>query len=221
MPIVTQLSHIRRQVLVFVCLLSQLTTHAASDAGAAAERSPPAGLAVTVYCGASGRVDQKFIIAGTQLGEGLGRRKWTLVYGGTPAGLMGSVARAVKGNGGRVVGVVPDIFKDDLDKQADELVMVASMHDRKNVMQRRADVFVVLPGGAGTLDELADTLELKKLGELKQPIIILNQDGYYDDLLRFFDRIMADKFTRSPLGEQFLVVRTVGEVFEQLEQIKR
>jgi uncharacterized protein (TIGR00730 family) len=179
-----------------------------------------AAWSVCVYCGASDLPAAKFAAAAGQVGEGLARRKWTLVYGGSKTGLMGAVARGAKNAGGRVVGVLPEFIRawEVAYDQADELVTVTTMHERKNFLQARADAFVILPGGSGTLDELADTLELRQLDLLKKPVILLNQDGYYDGLLAFVDRAIAEKFSRENLRQNLSVVRTVDELFALLEQ---
>jgi len=88
------------------------------------------------------------------------------------------------------------------------------------MLQSRADAFVILPGGSGTLDELADTLELRQLNLLRKPIIILNQDGYYDSLLAFYNRAVEEKFSRADLCQKFQVAGDLKEVFALLEQIK-
>jgi len=179
-------------------------------------------LAVCVYCGASDLPAPKYAETARRLGEGLAARQWTLVYGGSKTGLMGAVARGAKESGGRVVGVLPEFIKawEVAYEPADELMTVTTMHERKMLLQSRSDAFVILPGGSGTLDELADTLELRHLNLLKKPIIILNQDGYYDSLLAFYDRAVEEKFSRDDLRQKFRVARTLDEVFALLEQIK-
>jgi uncharacterized protein (TIGR00730 family) len=172
-----------------------------------------------VYCASSDRVDPKYVGVATELGLEMARQQWTLVYGGGKTGLMGAVARGVKSGGGRVIGVIPEFMKvRELEfTEADELISVLTMRERKMLMETRADAFIALPGGWGTLEELLEILTLAHLEVLRKPVIILNQDGYYDDLLRLFDRIVAEKFMHATIRGKYAVARTVAEVFPLLD----
>jgi hypothetical protein len=172
-----------------------------------------------VYCSSSDRLDPKYAAVATELGTEMARRQWTLVYGGGKTGLMGAVARGVKAAGGRVVGVIPEFMKvRELEfTEADELISVLTMRERKMLMETRADAFVALPGGWGTLEELLEILTLAHLEVLHKPVVILNQDGYYDDLLRLFERIMAEKFMHTTIRGKYAVARTVAEVLPLVE----
>jgi uncharacterized protein (TIGR00730 family) len=177
-------------------------------------------LSVCVYCGASDLADAKYADAAREVGAELARRQWTLVWGGSKTGLMGAVARGAKEAGGRVVGVLPEFIRDweVAYDRADEMMIVTTMHERKMLLQARADAFVILPGGLGTLDELGDTLDLRNLGRHRKPIVLLNQDGYYDSLLAFVYHSIAEKFSKAEARGQLRVVRTVGEAMAVLEQ---
>jgi uncharacterized protein (TIGR00730 family) len=200
---------------------------ATAAATAAASASPrarvAAGFSVCVYCGASDLVDAKYPAAARALGKGLARRGWTLVYGGGGTGLMGAVARGAREHGGRVAGVIPKFIRawnpsyDDYD----ELFVVTTMAERKLVLQTRADAFVVLPGGLGTLDEFADTVELRQLALLEKPIILFNQDGYYDALIAFIEHGIREKFTRESFRGKFSVAGTMEELLTQLDTAAR
>jgi len=172
-----------------------------------------------VYCASSDRVDPKYSVAATRVGEEMARRQWTLVYGGGKTGLMGAVARGVKSNGGRVVGVIPEFMKvRELEfTEADELISVITMRERKMLMETRADAFLALPGGWGTLEELLEILTLAYLEVLRKPVVIYNQDGYYDDLLRMFERGMAEKFMHDAIRGKYAVANTVEEIFPLIE----
>jgi len=172
-----------------------------------------------VYCSSSDRLDPKYYAAATELGLEMGRRQWTLVYGGGKTGLMGAVARGTKRSGGRVVGVIPEFMKvrELAFEEADELISVITMRERKMLMETRADAFVALPGGWGTLEELLEVLTLAHLEVLHKPVVILNQDGYYDDLLRLCQRIVEEKFMHATILGKYAVARTVEEVFPLLE----
>ena len=172
-----------------------------------------------VYCASSDRVDPKYFTVAAKLGETMAQREWGLIYGGGKTGLMGTVARSVKAGGGRVVGVIPEFMKERelAFTEADELISVITVRERKLLMETRADAFLALPGGWGTLEELLEILTLAHLETLQKPIIILNQEGYYDDLLRLFERIVAEKFMHATIRGKYAVAHTVEEIFPLLD----
>lgn len=149
------------------------------------------------------------------IGREIARQGWTLVYGGGKTGLMGTVARGTKQGGGRVVGVIPEFMKvrELAFDEADELISVITMRERKTLMETRADAFLALPGGWGTLEEILEILTLAHLEVLHKPIIIFNQDGYYDDLLRMFERVVEEKFMHATIRGKYAVARTVEDIF--------
>jgi uncharacterized protein (TIGR00730 family) len=172
-----------------------------------------------VYCASSDRLDPKYYAAAAELGREMVSRGWGLVYGGGKSGIMGAVARAVKQSGGRVVGIIPEFMKarELAYHEADELVTVITMRERKLLMETRADAFVTLPGGWGTLEEIAEILTLRQLDVVKKPCVFLNQDGFYDDLLRLFDRMLTENFFKPSNMDLFRVAKTVPEVFAHLD----
>lgn len=172
-----------------------------------------------VYCASSDRLDPKYYSVAAELGREMVLRGWGLVYGGGKTGMMGAVARAVKQSGGRVVGVIPEFMKarELAYTEADELVTVITMRERKLLMETRADAFVALPGGWGTLEEILEILTLRQLDLVKKPCVFLNQDGFYDPLLQLFDRMLADKFFKPSNLELFRVAPTAADVFTQIE----
>jgi cytokinin riboside 5'-monophosphate phosphoribohydrolase len=172
-----------------------------------------------VYCASSDRLDPKYYAVAAELGREMVTRGWGLVYGGGKTGMMGAVARAVKQSGGRVVGVIPEFMKarELAYIEADELVTVITLRERKLLMETRADAFVALPGGWGTLEEIMEILTLRQLDVVKKPCVLLNQDGFYDDLLRLFERMQADKFFKPSNLELFRVAKTAADVFAQID----
>src|SRR4051794_14773121 len=172
-----------------------------------------------VYCSSSDRLDAKYYAMATELGRELVARGWGLVYGGGKTGLMGAVARAVKAEGGRVVGVIPEFMKarELAFDEADELVTVITMRERKLLMETRADAFVALPGGWGTLEEIMEILTLRQLDVVKKPCVFLNQDGFYDPLLQLFETMLREKFFKPSNMELFRVAQTVSDVFAQID----
>lgn len=172
-----------------------------------------------VYCASSDRLDPKYYAAAADLGREMVVQGWDLVYGGGKTGMMGAVARAVKQSGGRVVGVIPEFMKvrELAYADADELHTVITMRERKLMMETRADAFVALPGGWGTLEEIMEILTLRQLDVVRKPCVLLNQEGFYDPLLQLFNRMLEDKFFKPSNLGLFRSATTVPEVFTQLE----
>jgi uncharacterized protein (TIGR00730 family) len=164
---------------------------------------------VAVYCGSRFGDSPAFADAARTLGELIGRGGATLVYGGGRVGLMGTVADAVMESGGQVVGVIPQAL---MDREVGhvgltELHVVQTMHERKQLMAERADAFISLPGGIGTLEELYEVWSWQQLGYHDKPVALLNVEGYYDALLEFHRVMHARGFVS---GAQFnaLLVET-------------
>ncbi|PTY01112.1 TIGR00730 family Rossman fold protein [Opitutus sp. ER46] len=172
-----------------------------------------------VYCASSDRLDPKYYAAAAELGREMVLRGWGLVYGGGKTGVMGAVARAVKQSGGKVVGVIPEFMKarELAYSDADEIVTVVTMRERKLLMETRADAFVTLPGGWGTLEEIMEILTLRQLDVVRKPCVIFNQDGFYDDLLRMFDRMLTERFYKTSNQDLYRVAGSVPDVFTHLE----
>ncbi len=172
-----------------------------------------------VYCASSRQLDRKYHDVAAAVGRELVARGWGLVYGGGNVGLMGEVAHAVKRAGGRVVGVIPTfmIARELAFREADELIEVTTMAERKQRMIARAAAFLALPGGIGTLEELTEVMTLRYINQLHKPIVLLNQDGFYDDLLRFFDRMTEEKFKSPGLHKLAAVADTLDEIWPLLD----
>ena len=172
-----------------------------------------------VYCSSSRNLDSKYYDAGEAVGRGLVEQGWGLIYGGGNAGTMGSVARGAQAAGGHVVGVIPEFMKERelAFHEADELVTVDSMRERKRIMAERADGFLTLPGGVGTLEEVSEIMVERGLNLSRKPLVMLNQDGYYDHLLRFLDRMIAENFKSSGFSNLFGVAAEIDEVWPLLD----
>jgi uncharacterized protein (TIGR00730 family) len=151
---------------------------------------------VCVYCGSRDGAQPIYANAARTLGRLIGERGWQLVYGGGKVGLMGIVADAVLAAGGEVIGVIPDsLMRREVGHRGlTELHVVQTMHQRKQMMAERADAFIALPGGIGTLEELFETWTWRQLGYHAEPIGLLNVGGYYDMLLEFMQRTVDDGF---------------------------
>jgi uncharacterized protein (TIGR00730 family) len=164
---------------------------------------------VCVFCGSSSGARPVHLAAARRMGEALGARGLRLVYGGSSVGLMGAVADAALARGGEVVGVLPEfmVSREIAHPRLTELVLVGSMHERKAEMATRADAFVALPGGFGTLDELFEVLTWSQLGlhQPPKPSAVLDVDGYYASLIAFVDHAVAEGFVRPEHRAMLLV----------------
>ena len=177
-----------------------------------------AAVRVCVYCGSSPGFDPVYRRAATDLGGALARAGHSLVYGGGHVGLMGTIADAVLAAGGRVVGVIPEalVARELAHAGLTELVVTASMHERKAVMAERADAFVALPGGYGTFDELFETLTWLQLGLHLKPVILHDVDGFFDPLLALADRAVAAGFLQPAHRRAAVRATTVTQVLAAL-----
>jgi len=162
---------------------------------------------ICVYCGSKPGTDARYAQAAVAVGQWIARHGGQLVYGGGSGGLMGSVADATLAAGGRVVGIIPRalVEKEWAHHGCTELHIVENMHDRKRMMAERADAFLALPGGIGTLEELFEVWTWRQLGYHDKPVGLLNTAGYYDGMLAFLQQAVQSGF----LGDwQMGLVRT-------------
>jgi uncharacterized protein (TIGR00730 family) len=160
------------------------------------EAGAPRPRAICVYCASSRQSDGEYRDAARRLGETLAGHGLAVVYGGGGAGSMGALADGALARGGRVVGVLPR-FMGELEwghAGLSELHLVDDMHQRKRRMLELSQGVVALPGGCGTLDELFDTMTLKRLGLYLDPIVLVNTRGFYDPLLELLSRAIAERF---------------------------
>ena len=173
---------------------------------------------VCVFCGGNPGARPSYRTAAERLGEALAARGLTLVYGGASVGLMGAVADAALARGGRVVGVLPEFMtaREVGHEGLTELLLVGSMHERKAEMAARADAFVALPGGYGTLDELFEVLTWAQLGLHHKPCALLDVDGYYAPLVAFLDRAAAEGLLRPEHRAMLFVEEDAERLVERL-----
>lgn len=160
--------------------------------------SATSNVSICVYCGSKSGANKKYVHAAEALGRAIARHGMRLVYGGGNVGLMGSLADAVLAGGGGVTGVIPAALRDRELAHTDlgELIVVEDMHERKATMAARADAFVALPGGYGTLEELFEAVAWAQLGFHQKPVSLLNSHGYFDHLIAFLDHAMDVELLR-------------------------
>jgi len=154
---------------------------------------------ICVFCGSSSGAQSVYADAAREMGRTLAERRLRLVYGGGHVGLMGVLADAAMAAGGDVIGVITEglQLREVGHRGLADLRVVLSMHERKALMASLSDAFVALPGGAGTLDELFEAWTWTQLGIHRKPIGVLNTAGYYDPLLTFLSRAVAERFIRA------------------------
>lgn len=173
---------------------------------------------VTVYCASSNEVDNKYLDAAEEIGKALALRAYSVIYGGGKVGLMGRIASGMLINGGKVNGVIPE-FMTGLELQntnVTELHIVKDMHERQRKMMMDSDAIIALPGGSGTMMELFEAISWKRLGLIVSPIIIFNQDGYYDALIELLDTMVEEKFMKGDYALLWEIAYSVDEVIEIL-----
>ncbi len=175
--------------------------------------------AVCVFCASSRSVGQVYIEAAMELGRLMGRDRIDLVYGGASIGLMGAVARGVHQEGGRVIGVLPEFFKvKDIEYlEADELIVVQEMRERKAVMDQRSDGFIVLPGGVGTLEEALEILSMIQLRLTQKPLVFLNTENFYNGLIDHIKKMVDLKFAKEETLKMFAVVNSPQEALDYVQ----
>jgi uncharacterized protein (TIGR00730 family) len=174
-----------------------------------------------VYCGSSDQVDARYRDAANQLGTILAEAGIELVYGGGRIGLMGIVANAVLRGGGRVIGIIPAHLHDAEvgHHGVSELVVVASMHERKQMMFEMSDAFAVLPGGLGTLDETFEIITWKQLRLHDKPIVIVDAGGYWKPLLDLIGHVVESGFAVPAALDHFRTVSRVQDVLPALSEM--
>jgi len=178
---------------------------------------------ICVYCGSGPGTNPAFIDSARKFGRILAENKIGLVYGGGSIGLMGAIAESVVDNGGTVTGIIPDFLtgREFMFRRAQEMVVTRDMHERKRLMFERADAFVALPGGVGTLEELVEQITWAQLGRHKKPILIANIDRFWEPLCLLIDHMKAMQFIRAGLTFNLLVAERVEDILPKLSEALR
>ncbi len=174
--------------------------------------------AVCVYCSSATGIDPAYLELAGAVGRRLAAAGHTLVSGGGRVSMMGALANAVRAGGGHTVGVIPEhlIPYEVADVDADELVVVDTMRERKRLMDARSDAFLVLPGGIGTLEELFEMWTSLSLGMHDKPVAVLDPDGFYTPLWRWLEDLQRRGFVRRAALAALGRAGTVDEAFRWL-----
>lgn len=170
---------------------------------------------VAVFCSAS-QLEEKYSNPSRTFARLLGKNGYNLVWGGSDTGLMSVIANEVRKAGGKLIGVTMDIIKDAAFVGADEMIVLPDLTSRKETMLKRADAFVVLVGGIGTLDELTHILELKKHNVHTKPMVVLNTENFYEGLKVQLQKMKDDGFIKTPLDDYIYFADTPSEAIEYI-----
>jgi uncharacterized protein (TIGR00730 family) len=175
---------------------------------------------ICVYCGSGPGVHPAYVEAAQILGAAMADQSIRLVYGGGSLGLMGAVARAVLDHHGKITGIIPEFLKDreKMLKRAHELIITEDMHVRKRTMFDKADAFVALPGGIGTLEELIEMLTWAQLGRHRKPVLVANIEGFWNPLFALLDHMRQEQFIRTGLDVNFLIAEKAEDIIPMLQR---
>jgi uncharacterized protein (TIGR00730 family) len=175
---------------------------------------------IAVFCGSSLPHNKEIVEAAAVLGRRIAQEGYTLVYGGSNLGLMGVVSGAALEEGGRVVGVIPNLFSDDIihSQRVTELVRVRTLAERKEYLIAHSDAFIALPGGIGTLDEVLEVMVANQLKQIDKPMYLLNLDGFYDTFLEQLRQMHQMGFVRAGGEISLHAVSDVNELLSFLER---
>ncbi|MBQ7125599.1 TIGR00730 family Rossman fold protein [bacterium] len=174
---------------------------------------------ICVYASASENLDEKFYKEASILGREIALSGCNVVYGGSRRGLMYACAGAVKSNGGKVYGVLPEKLANyglANPEDCDEFYIVSGMRERKAKLDELSDAIIAIAGGFGTLEEISEMISQKQLGYSNKPIVILNTSGFYDNLIRFFNDICQHKFASESLMNAYYVATTPKDAIEYI-----
>ena len=179
---------------------------------------------ICVFGAASDLIDEKYIEMTEKLSYKLAQRGHELVFGAGANGLMGAAARGFTKAGAKVTGIIPNFFKTEtveaIYEQCDELIFTESMRERKKLMEDKAEAFVVVPGGIGTLEELFEIITLKQLARHKKPIAFYNINKYYDGLIDFLNHCETERFIREGCHNLYIATADDDKLIEYIEDDK-
>ena len=173
---------------------------------------------ICVYGASSNLIDPAHLAAGEALGKGIAKRGWSLVFGGGAQGMMGAAVRGVRSENGEALGISPSFFNVDgiLYDDCTEFIYTDTMRERKQLLEEKADAFIMSAGGIGTFEEFFEILTLKQLGKHNKPIVVLNTLNYYDAMLQMLQTAVEGKFMQQACLQLFAVCRTPEEALDYI-----
>ena len=174
---------------------------------------------ICVYGASSNDIDKRYITAAEDLGRKMAERSHALIYGAGANGVMGGTARGVTSGGGRIIGIVPSFFNVDgiLYDKCTELIKTSTMRERKQLMEDKADAFIMAPGGIGTFDEFFEMLTLKQLSRHTKAMVIFNVNGYYDNLIALMEKAISENFVQAACRELYSVFSDIDSMLDYIE----
>jgi len=177
---------------------------------------------VCVFCASSEDVESVYFEIASDLGMEIVNNGWNLLYGGTDCGLMREISGAVRKSGGKVTGIIPRCIADRGVSARDisELIVTPDMKERKSLMREKADAFIALPGGWGTLEEITEVITLKQLGIHDKPIVFINTNDFYEYFFLFINNIRKKGFVSTAYDGLYVVVNTVKEAMEYIKEYR-
>ena len=175
---------------------------------------------ICVYCSASDKIDPAFFQLAVDLATALAQRGDTLVYGGSSVGLMGALARTMQEYGARVVGVIPQalVAMEVAYDNADELLVTKDMRERKAGMEARADAFLALPGGVGTMEEVFEIMAARSLHLVEKPLVLLNFEHFYDPLIHLLEQMQKANFLRAGFETMVYFAPSVSDALDYIDR---
>ncbi len=179
--------------------------------------------AICVFCSSRNEIHPEYFTAAREVGHELGRRRLDLIYGGATVGLMGEIARSVHEHSGRVIGVIPEKLRDVeiAYTDADELIVTSGMRERKAEMAERADAFLILPGGFGTMEEAFEMITQQHLGYQNKPVVFLDTNDFFTPLKTLFDHIIGENFASKSACNYYQFVQKPAEAFAIFDNLTR
>lgn len=172
-----------------------------------------------IFCASSPRIDKKYFSAADDIARILVKDNIAIYFGGGKYGLMGQVAERVKMNNGKITGVIPSFMKAENWHNEDirDMIVVKSMHERKEKILNTSDILVALPGGCGTVEELMEAITWKQLGLYTGPIIILNINGFYSPLLKLLEKMISENFLREVHRKIWSVIEKPSDLMDAVK----
>lgn len=178
---------------------------------------------ICVYASSSNFLNEIYYKEASRLGSLIGQNKYNIVYGGSKLGLMFACAGAVKENGGKIIGIMPERLANlgcANPEDCDEFILTSGMRERKAKLDELSDAVIALAGGFGTLEELAEMIVQKQLGYNNKPIVILNTDGFYNNLIEFFETIINRNFAKNDSRKIYFIANSADEAIEYIKNYK-
>lgn len=174
---------------------------------------------VCVFSSSSSAINSIYSDTAEELGKRLGEEGMDLIFGGADVGLMGVIARTAKNHGSRVTGVIPGLLADKgiAYHAADELIVSNDLRDRKGIIESRSDAFIALPGGFGTMEEIMEILTLKQLRLHNKPVVFINTNSYYDNLIAQFEKGFEENFAKKKYEELYYVSGSAGDAIDYIK----